>query len=105
MDDAVKRWRKEGKHLPAFMRDFHDQKELFKTIHEQCVTDENAPSWMNAHVYTVDAFLWFMARHGWVLTKSKGKMQFDDLEATLAASFTDRQDRAAEVLRLLMSQK
>jgi hypothetical protein len=103
VDERLKKWRGDGEHLPDFMRDFHDQKNLFKTIHEQAVSDPNAPSWMGAHVYTLDAFLWFMARHGYTLQKSRARLAFDDIGETLGEAHRERQAASAVVLKGLIS--
>lgn len=99
----VNAWRKDGEHLPPFMRDFHDQKNLFKTIHEQAVFDVNAPSWINAHIYTVDAFLWFMARHGYTLQRSRTRLPFSDINTTLSEAEQARRTREAAMLKQLVS--
>ena len=68
------------KHLPEFMRDFHDQKELFKVI--QSVMEEKNPqtceavNWMWGQCYCCDVFLKFMAMHGYELRKD-GREAFD----------------------------
>ena len=31
---ALNAWMKSGEYLPAFMRDFHDQKDIFKAVYE-----------------------------------------------------------------------
>lgn len=86
MDEKVKEWRTSGKYLPAFLRDFHDQKDTFKTLHS-CVDIEKHQyakdiSWMSGHCYVIDIFLWHMARHGYVLRKTDKKLPFDDIEET-----------------------
>ncbi len=92
----VDRWRKAYKFLPPNLRDFHNQKDLFKTIHEsmdmscEYIKDMN---FMQAQIYVVDYFLWFMARHGYTLQKSRQKLNFNDLEETL--KFYD--DKRSEV--------
>ena len=64
-----------GKHLPKCMRDFHDQKDLFKSIHHlyQDSPQVNMPSWMIGHQYVIDWFLWFMASRGYTLQKTRAK--------------------------------
>lgn len=88
-----------GKHLPAFMRDFHDQKDLFKAIDgtfEQASGHEI--NWVDAHIYTIDTFLWFMAAHGYTLQKQRTKEPTLDLES-FVQGFTDEQHkRFAEFL-------
>lgn len=80
-------WRKAGKHLPRFMRDFHDQKALFKTVH--ALTGDPDPAnplpvtWVNAQIYVIDYFLWCMARHGYTLQKSRANMPFEDIHAAI----------------------
>lgn len=89
-------------YLPRFMRDFHDQKDLFKGISEfyklaekaAAAEDLNNPdcikhhhlkgySWVLAHVYVIDFFLWFMAHHGYTLQKSRAPVEFCDIDATI----------------------
>lgn len=87
MDSQLKQWRSEQKHLPEFMRDFHQCKELFKGISEYIVCDHDHPAnevnWRQAHCYTIDVFLWFMAQHGFTLQRSRARQKFDDLDALL----------------------
>jgi hypothetical protein len=82
-------WLKSGEYLPDFMRDFHDQKDLFKSLHAQYRLDEpkdhrDPINWIQAHIYTVDKFLWFMAEHGYTLQRSRKHVSFCDISATLA---------------------
>ncbi|AGO48391.1 hypothetical protein Phi10:1_gp050 [Cellulophaga phage phi10:1] len=77
-----------GKHLPSFMSDFHDQKDLFKAIYEQWKDGENKVledlGWTDAHVFTIDYFLWWMGLHGYKLQKTKSKdVVFYDPEETI----------------------
>jgi len=89
-------WIAGGKYLPEPLRDFHDQKRLFKRIQ---VNVENkirrnkqergydpylqGINWCMAHVYVIDFFLWFMALHGYTLQRSRQKFAFDDLDETM----------------------
>ena len=92
-------WMKSGKYLPAFMRDFHDQKRLFKRIEEIRQSDEKngghrtaeLPDWVNAHIYVVDFFLWYMARRGYTLQVSRKKLPFVNIYNDLE-DFQKRQD-------------
>lgn len=80
-----------GAHLPLEFRDFHDQKELFKTIDASIDWEARAGlpggkpclGWTDAHVYVIDIFLWFMAQRGWTLQRSRAHVDFrtyrDDL--------------------------
>ena len=80
---------------------FHDQKNLFKTIQE---VSGNAdwPDWVHAHIYALDGFLWFMARHGYTLQKTRTKLPFDDIEATLHDAQQKRQEVEGDVLKQLL---
>lgn len=79
-------WLKSGEYLPSFLRDFHDQKDLFKCV-EEIVNRHpipNGDSWIGRHVYVVDYFLWFMARHGYTLQKSRRPVEFEDYDKTIS---------------------
>lgn len=86
-------WMKVGGHLPRFMRDFHDQKRLFKHIDEMVASKrsdpigqylaKDLPNPISAHVYVIDYFLWFMARRGYTLQRARQKFEFVDLDADL----------------------
>ncbi len=92
MSDMVnfKEWRDEGKHLPEFMRDFHDQKDLFKAMMMYFNNSEDCPvNWCDGHVYTIDWFLWFMAAHGYKLQKTTAKVEYHDIEKTIEKSMQE----------------
>lgn len=57
-----------GKHLPAILRDFHDQKDVFKAIGNRKVNDKEV-DWITAQIYAIDHLLWWMAQHGYELKK------------------------------------
>jgi hypothetical protein len=72
-----------GSYLPEFLRDFHDQKDFFKSMHHLYQDGEGAeerPNWMDGQIYTIDWVLWFMATRGYTLQKCKRKnIPFKDL--------------------------
>jgi hypothetical protein len=77
-------WREEGNYLPHFMRDFHDQKDLFKAMTMYFDNSEECPvNWRDGHVFTVDWFLWFMAAHGYTLQKNRSDVEFLDYDTTI----------------------
>lgn len=79
MDKEMKAWLDSQKHLPVFMRDFHDQKDLFKAIHDLYSSNEThreMPNWIQSHMYTIDWFLWYMASRGYTLQKCRAKQDF-----------------------------
>jgi hypothetical protein len=88
---SVDQWLKSGEYLPPVLRDFHDQKDLFKAMHEtitdhpviagnDCVTPVN---WVSGQMYVIDVFLWFMARRGYTLQRSRKKQDYVSLEQTI----------------------
>ena len=78
-------WLKSGKYLPRPLRDFHDQKEVFKAIDETIKVGPNdlikRPGWIEAQCYVIDVFLWYMARRGYTLQRTRRKGEYRDLEA------------------------
>lgn len=88
IDPKVQAWRAEGRNLPKFMRDFHDQKDLFKAVHETINVEghEYAKdiSWVAGHCYAVDIFLWFMAKHGYTLQRSPRNLPFTGIHETIS---------------------
>lgn len=99
----IEEWLNQGKHLPEFMRDFHYQKELFKAMHEIVIEDksklEKRPTWIQGHIYVIDVFLWFMARRGYTLQRSRSKMTFRDLTKDIENATKKREDSFAEILK------
>ena len=76
----MEEWLDELKYLPEFLRDFHDQKEIFKHMHEiYRGSDSLTVGWVDGQIYTIDCFLWYMASRGYTLQKSRKKVKFRDL--------------------------
>ncbi len=101
INPSVTVWRHQGRHLPSFMRDFHNQKDLFKTMHELTHSEnpeDDKISWMDGQIYTIDTFLWFMARHGYTLQKTRTKLPFEDIEDTVQTMTNLREQQAADIL-------
>lgn len=96
-------------YLPDFMKDFHDQKDLFKSIFDQ-YRNGNAKellervNWVDAHCFTIDVFLWWMAENGYKLQKiRKSDVKFDNAEETIK-HFTDiRRTRSAAIFKEIIS--
>jgi len=93
------KWREELKYLPVEFRDFHDQKDLFKVMGSR-MNLPNGMSWVDAHVFIVDYFLWFMAARGYTLQKSRFNGDFHSLESDIT-EFKKEQD---EILAKLINQ-
>lgn len=86
MDDhTTTAWLESLQYLPPPLRDFHDQKEIFKAMHEiidvQGHGYVDAVNWRAGQCYVIDIFLWFMARRGYTLQRSRAKVPFRDLDA------------------------
>jgi hypothetical protein len=104
-------WLKSGKHLPCFMRDFHDQKSVFKFFDEmvQLKKERNPndpiaqdlPNWISAQIYTIDFFLWTMAKFGYTLQKSRAPIEFFDIEKTLVSYNNEKLQQIADELKSL----
>jgi len=97
---------KSSKHLPLFLRDFHNQKDLFKTIWGR-TNLSNFPKevqnlgWMNFHILIIDLFLWWMAKRGYTLQRSRQKVDFIDLRDDIDAY----EEEEREAYRKFWSQK
>lgn len=104
MTRDLRAWLDSAEYLPEFMRDFHDQKDLFKTIHGLVHAHDGtkAITWRDAHIYTIDVFLWFMARRGYTLQHSRTKCEFLDIQQTIADFMKARQD---EILAAMNQQR
>ena len=85
------KWLSEGLHLPGFLRDFHDQKDVFKWIWRKLEGRKTKSeemylagmTWTGAHVFVIDHFLWWMAMHGYTLQRSRSRDDFADWGASI----------------------
>lgn len=73
-------WLQSGEYLPEFMRDFHDQKDVFKAMHNTITNANENGNPRDGHIYVVDTFLWYMARCGYTLQKSRKQVEFKDID-------------------------
>ena len=85
-------------YLPDLLKDFHDQKDLFKAIEELYHKSESYkqlnPNWRECHIYTIDFFLWFLGQHGYKIQKVKSKRYaFFDIKRTIKEMQTRRLER------------
>lgn len=111
--DSRDKWFQNRRYVPAFMRDFHDGKDLFKALDswdrerraarapagvalKPLEEDMHYTNWVNAQIYVMDNFLPFMAAHGYTLQRTRMKFKFADVAATvkeyrdrMTASFRD----------------
>ena len=78
--DRLSQWLTSGEYLPSFMRDFHDQKDVFKAMHNTITNANDNGNPRDGHIYVVDTFLWYMARCGYTLQKSRKEVPFKDMQ-------------------------
>ena len=90
-------WLDSGEYLPEPLRDFHDQKDIFKAMHKIISEPDDVmfkrPSWVDGQVYVIDTFLWFMARRGYTLQRSRKNIEFRDLNADIQR-MSDKRDKS-----------
>lgn len=95
-------WMKSGEYLPKVMRDFHDQKDLFKAMHQTIDVKEHEYAgdvdWISGQCYVVDIFLWFMAKRGYTLQRSRKRFPFSDIETVIKDCKEIRDKAFAEAL-------
>lgn len=106
LEPETQAWRKSGEYLPEFMRDFHDQKDLFKAL-QDVVERSNAKNgehrslngtWTDYHIYSVDIFLWIMAGHGYTLQRTRKRLTFASIYDFVSESRKRGQAAMAAVL-------
>ncbi len=92
MISDTEKWLKSGKYLPKPLRNFHDQKEVFKAIHQIIKDDHtsNRPDWVTGQIYVIDVFLWFMAMRGYTLQRTRRKGEYRDLADDVRAANEQR---------------
>jgi hypothetical protein len=95
------------RYLPQFMRDFHDQKDLFKSVEQNLGREEEpyAVPWSNAHCYVIDRFLRFMAAHGYTLQRCRVKdVEFADIFATIQEDQLKREEQFQKELQQMQNE-
>lgn len=104
-------WLRSGEYLPAFMRDFHDQKDVFKAMHDlqkpanpiDAISGAYDLSFVTGQCYVIDRFLWFMARRGYTLQRSRVRLEFRDLAADVGAANEKRDAQAVALIDAAMA--
>lgn len=99
----VLKWIEKGRHLPRFLRDFHDQKDVFKLLAQHQQNKSGDPyhvPWTNAQVYTIDVFLRVMAACGWTLQRAPKGREY----MSLADEIRKMKDQEADVLLSFLAQ-
>ncbi len=100
--EDLESWMKASKYLPPILRDFHDQKDCFKAIHEIVAVERHeyakGVAWTVGQCYVIDIFLWFMARRGYTLQKSRADLPFRDYHDDIRHQNEKRQALSARIL-------
>ncbi|MEH3356449.1 hypothetical protein POV16_21760 [Enterobacter kobei] len=78
--DKLSEWLTSGEYLPLFMRDFHDQKDVFRAMHNTITNANDNGNPRDGHIYVIDTFLWYMASCGHTLQKSRKDVPFRDMQ-------------------------
>lgn len=98
-----------NRYLPDFLKDFHDQKDLFKLIDKTIVSKKrngesviNYPNWVAAHIYTIDIFLWVMDFYGYKLQKIRGRKIIPSLQKDIDEM---KKQEAKQFINILKSTK
>lgn len=91
-------WLQSGKYLPEFMRDFHDQKDVFKAMHNTITNANENGNPRDGHIYVVDTFLWYMARCGYTLQKSRKQVEFKDIDDDIERMRREFSEKFRDVL-------
>lgn len=109
MSIDMETWLRTGAYLPTPLRDFHDQKDVFKAIHESINVEghEYAKSvdWIAGQCYVIDIFLWWMARRGYTLQRTRRRDEFRDLSTDVSALNTRRCARMSEFIQSHLATK
>lgn len=109
MSTLIDNWLSSGEYLPEPLRDFHDQKAVFMAMHE--IIKERPgdlvkrPSWVEGQCYVIDVFLWFMARRGYTLQRTRKRSNFRDLSADVQAVTKVREAEFSALLGLATESK
>jgi len=88
-DDPLYSWLKSGDYMPPEFRDFHDQKDLFKAMHNTIQNADDNGNARDGHIYVVDTFLWYMARCGYTLQKCRKSLPFKEFDKDLSKYRSD----------------
>jgi hypothetical protein len=101
-------WLKSLAYLPPPLRDFHDQKDVFKAMHEiidvQGHEYARSVDWVAGQCYVIDIFLWFMARRGYTLQRSRARVPFRDLDQDIRTARQARDAAASKALAEWLNQ-
>ena len=97
-ENGLVKWLQSGEYLPGFLRDFHDQKDVFKAMHDTIGNANENGNARDGHIYVIDTFLWYMGRCGYTLQKSRKNIEFKDMQDDIERSRECRREAFARVI-------
>ncbi|HCR1961882.1 TPA: hypothetical protein ONC42_000531 [Enterobacter kobei] len=97
-ENGLVKWLQSGEYLPGFLRDFHDQKDVFKAMHDTIGNANENGNARDGHIYVIDTFLWYMGRCGYTLQKSRKNVEFKDMQDDIERSKECRREAFARVI-------
>lgn len=103
MTNKLAEWLESGEYMPPDFRDFHSQKDLFKAMHSIIENANQTGDWRDGHIYVVDTFLWYMARCGYTLQKSRKNFPFRNIDDDISAYKKNISDR--KILLILLAKQ
>ncbi|MEP8883495.1 hypothetical protein ABKV35_00175 [Enterobacter kobei] len=97
-ENGLVKWLQSGEYLPGFLRDFHDQKDVFKAMHDTIGNANENGNARDGHIYVIDTFLWYMGRCGYTLQKSRKNVEFKDMQEDIERSKERRREAFSRVI-------
>lgn len=97
-ENGLIEWLQSGEYLPGFLRDFHDQKDVFNAMHDTIGNANENGNARDGHIYVIDTFLWYMARCGYTLQKSRKNVEFKDMQDDIERSKELRREAFSRVI-------
>lgn len=97
-ENELAKWLQSGGYLPEFLRDFHDQKDVFKAMHDTIGNANENGNARDGHIYVIDTLLWYMGRCGYTLQKSRKNVVFKDMQDDIERSKEYRRKAFARVI-------
>lgn len=94
------------RHLPEVLKDFHDQKDVMKSMYEffgQTETNKMRCNSTDLHIDIVDHFLQFMFIHGYKLQRTR--VQCDNDYCDIGETIEARRNKEAELLKSFLKKK
>lgn len=97
-ENGLIEWLQSGEYLPGFLRDFHDQKDVFNAMHDTIGNANENGNARDGRIYVIDTFLWYMARCGYTLQKSRKNVEFKDMQDDIERSKEWRREAFSRVI-------